>query len=233
MPRCALSTAAPLATWSATQVITVFLFIALPIAVAPAVGETSQTPRLMNPEAVLTRDDYPAESLRRNESGVVSTLLHISWDGRVSSCDVTESSGYATLDARTCALLKSRVRFEPTPSAGGDLLPREYRRADSWGVDDHQPTAELTIPLQVSRLPAEYRAPLKARLIFDVAGHNVTCDVTASSGSDAADRAACAYINRQFTVAPPKSGSSEVQAAAVRYATVSLFTQPHDLPSAK
>jgi len=207
------------------------MFAALQAVQQPAASETSEAPRLRNPQAIITFQDYPTESLRRSEFGVVSTLLHVSIDGRVTSCTVTESSGFLKLDMKTCSLLKSRARFDPAKDAAGGPVAGEYRSANAWGVDEHQPRTTIDVSLQVSSVPADYRTPVKARLISDADGHISACEITATSGSNAADRAACAYVKQQLTIAAPKSMSDDVPAAAVRYLTASLSIRPVEAPA--
>jgi TonB family protein len=185
----------------------------------------SQTPRLRNPQAIVTFRDYPSDSLRQHEYGIVSIVLRVSPEGRVISCDITESSGAAALDKKTCSLHMARARFDPAKDATGLPTAGEYRASTSWGIEEHQPRTTIDTPLQVSTVPKGYRSPVKARLIFDATGHVMDCEVTATSGSGAADRAACTYIGQQLVITAPKSSSGDVPPAAVRYLTASFTTQ--------
>lgn len=198
----------------------------------PRAPDLSQPPRLRNAEAVIELEDYPTESLRRLEFGIVTTLLRVSAEGKVTACEVTEKSGSATLDMTTCLLLKKRARFDPARDATGSPIEGEYRQANAWGVNEHQPRTTVDIPLQVSAIPSDYRAPVKARLIFDAMGRVTACEITTRSGSAAADRAACSYIKQELVISAPKSASRDVPAVAVRYLSASLSTQPVG-PSAK
>lgn len=207
------------------------LIAMLDVAQGQATTDLSQPPKLLNPEAVITYNDYPAEALRRGEYGIDSILVHVSAHGQVISCDITESSGSAMLDATTCALIKKRARFEAAKDAAGSPIEGDYRMANIWGADEHQPRATIYVPLQVSAIPANYRSPVRARLLFDATGHVSACEVTTTSGSGAADRAACAYIKQKIVMAPPKSAASNIAPVAVRYLTASLSTQAEE-PSA-
>ncbi len=193
---------------------------------AASPAEAARPPRLRNPESILSSRDYPAESLSLGQYGIVSVILYVSPEGKVSACDVTESSGFASLDARTCTLLRLRARFDPAVDTAGAPAAGVYRMANSWGADTHLLRTDVSLPLQVSRLPADYKTPMKARLIFDPTGHVSACEVTDSSGSDAADRAACAYVSRELVLPSPKTRSDKVPAAAVRYLTASLSIGP-------
>lgn len=190
-----------------------------------AAADLSQPPQLRG-QGIITHQDYPTEALRRSEYGIVSVLLRVSAEGRVTSCEVTETSGSTTLDMSTCSLLERRARFHPARDAAGAAVAGEYRLANSWGVDQHQPTTAIDLPLQVSRIPPGYRSPVKARLVFGAAGRVAACEVTATSGSEAADRAACAYIRQALVIPAPRSGAKDIPPAAVRYLSASLETRP-------
>ncbi|WP_163596934.1 energy transducer TonB, partial [Klebsiella pneumoniae] len=60
--------------------------------------------------------DYPASALRNDEEGEVKFKLTVAGDGNVERCEITASSGFADLDAATCALIARRARFSaPRP----------------------------------------------------------------------------------------------------------------------
>ena len=103
--------------------------------------------------------------------------------------------------------------------------PTEALRRSEYGI--------VSVPLQVSRVPPGYRSPVKARLVFDAPGRVAACEVTATSGSEAADRAACAYVKQELVIPAPKSGAKDIPPAAVRYVTASLETQPAETPAGK
>lgn len=70
--------------------------------------------------------DYPASAVRAAASGAVLVRYVVGADGRVASCEVTESAGNADLDLATCRLLQARYRFEPARDRSGQ--PREAIR---------------------------------------------------------------------------------------------------------
>nr|WP_246523957.1 energy transducer TonB [Neoroseomonas eburnea] len=61
--------------------------------------------------------EYPAESRRRGEEGVVRLSLRIGSDGRVEGVEVLESSGYPALD-RAAQEATRRWRFRPAMQGG-------------------------------------------------------------------------------------------------------------------
>jgi protein TonB len=61
--------------------------------------------------------DYPAESRRRGEEGVVRLALRVGIDGQVESAEVIGSSGFSRLDEAATAAAR-RWRFRPATQGG-------------------------------------------------------------------------------------------------------------------
>lgn len=84
-----------------------------------AAKHANEPPRpLGNAGRWATNDDYPATAMREEREGSTSFKATISPDGRVSACDITQSSGHADLDAETCKLVIRRARFQSLPGSG-------------------------------------------------------------------------------------------------------------------
>ena len=64
-------------------------------------------------------DYYPPGALKRGEQGRVAFSLTIEPTGVISSCDVTESSGFKALDAETCDIMGLYARVSPVRNADG------------------------------------------------------------------------------------------------------------------
>ena len=113
------------------------LLIALAAALLLPMTAQAQTKAVPgpHPERWVTNDDYPMESLRHRERGIVSFRLAIDVKGRVSDCTVTVSSGYWRLDQTVCYFLKKRARFVPATDASGTAVPGEWSSRFSWWVD--------------------------------------------------------------------------------------------------
>ncbi len=186
----------------------------------------AQPPRLVDPQPVITYDDYPMEAIRRGEAGIVSVLLMVSAEGSVAGCEVTESSRSKPLDEQTCALLTRRARFAPATDASGRNVAGEYRVSTPWGLDQARPPrTSVDALLQVPTLPDGYDRPAKVQLVFYDAGAPKDCAVLATSGSAAADRAVCDYAARTLKSSTPHSGSRGTPAAAVRYLNASFVAE--------
>ncbi len=74
-------------------------------------------------------EDYPAEALQNEETGSVGVLLWVETDGRISSCQVIESSGSPALERTTCSVIQRRARVTPATGLGGKAVraPMFYR----------------------------------------------------------------------------------------------------------
>lgn len=86
-----------------------------PPAVA-AVAPTPATPRGRG--NVISEDDYPDASRRAEEQGVARVSYVVDPEGKVTSCQVTSSSGSPRLDDATCKIIMRRFRFNAATRDG-------------------------------------------------------------------------------------------------------------------
>lgn len=82
-----------------------------------------------------TEADYPPESLRAGQQGLVKVMITVNPEGRVTACSVYRSSGARPLDERSCALAFERFRFRPARRDGiavedQAILPVDWRLED-------------------------------------------------------------------------------------------------------
>jgi protein TonB len=91
---------------------------------------------LGRPGEWVTEADYPTTALRLDHAGTVGFVLTVSAKGRVTGCEITRSSGFAELDAATCALLQRRARFEAARDAAGQPAAGTYANAVRWQLPD-------------------------------------------------------------------------------------------------
>lgn len=84
------------------------------------------------PGAWVSDRDYPTAAIREERQGVTRFRLGIGPDGRVTSCEVTGSSGSADLDAATCAKVSARARFVPALGSDGMPASGSYAGAIRW-----------------------------------------------------------------------------------------------------
>ncbi|RIV92253.1 energy transducer TonB [Aurantiacibacter xanthus] len=86
------------------------------------------------PTGWITTDDYPRRDLMRENEGTVRYRLVVASNGRVETCEVTQSSGHSGLDAETCRLLQRRARFQPAKDTSGAQVVGTFTGAVTWQI---------------------------------------------------------------------------------------------------
>lgn len=99
----------------------------------PAPPPRTMPPPSYNPADWITPDDYPVESIRREEQGTVAIRWEVGATGRVSDCRVERTSGFPRLDAAACDAVRRNGRYSPQ---GADRPRRSYARRVSWRLPD-------------------------------------------------------------------------------------------------
>jgi hypothetical protein len=82
--------------------------------------------------ALLGDEDYPISAARANQGGSTGIILLIDEKGAVKDCTLTETSGFSTLDSRSCSLLLDRARFKPATDLRGRPVKGAIRTRISW-----------------------------------------------------------------------------------------------------
>lgn len=82
----------------------------------------------------VTTNDYPSNELRMEHEGTTRFQLAIGADGKVQSCEITVSSGFAGLDKATCANLMKRGKFTAATDSSGAAVPGTYSSAVRWTI---------------------------------------------------------------------------------------------------
>lgn len=83
-----------------------------------------------------TTNDYPSRDLREGNQGTTGFKLVIGTDGRVGSCVITRSSGFAGLDDATCRNVSRRARFDPATDGAGKPVAGEYSNNIRWVIPE-------------------------------------------------------------------------------------------------
>ena len=99
----------------------------------PRVQPKAAEPR-GNPGSWANSNDYPSRALREEREGVTRFSVSIGPDGRVTSCQVTGSSGHPDLDSTTCNLIQRRARFRPATDGNGDPTTGSWSSAVRWEI---------------------------------------------------------------------------------------------------
>lgn len=87
-----------------------------------------------NPANWATTNDYPSRALREEREGTTGFRVTVGPDGRVTSCDVTSSSGSSDLDDATCANVTRRARFTPAMDGEGNPTSGSYSNRIRWVI---------------------------------------------------------------------------------------------------
>ncbi|HEU4958913.1 MAG TPA: energy transducer TonB [Sphingomonas sp.] len=85
-----------------------------------------------NPGDWFPPDAYPPEAKAAGLQGRTAFQLDIDPKGRITSCNITSSSGSPLLDSTTCALLVTNARFAPAHDASGNAVPGAWNSAMVW-----------------------------------------------------------------------------------------------------
>jgi periplasmic protein TonB len=115
-----------------------------PIIVAPPAPSAPPPPRIQpkgaspkgNPGNWATTNDYPTRALREERAGVTGFRVSVSPEGRVTSCDITSSSGSPDLDEATCSNVTRRARFNPATDGEGQPTSGSYSGRVRWVIPE-------------------------------------------------------------------------------------------------
>lgn len=79
---------------------------------------------------------YPPDAYKRGEQGKVAFRLTVEPDGSLGTCDVTESSGFATLDKETCEVMLRYARLKPVRNSDGRAIRATQAGFIVWKLRD-------------------------------------------------------------------------------------------------
>lgn len=81
---------------------------------------------------VFRAEDYPAVAIAGKHQGTVELALLIDETGKVAGCSLVETSGVASLDAQSCALVKERAKFRPAIGMDGKPAKGSFLQRITW-----------------------------------------------------------------------------------------------------
>ncbi len=87
-----------------------------------------------NPGSWATTDDYPSRALREEREGVTRFTVQVNAEGRVTSCNVTNSSGSPDLDDAACRSVSRRARFKPATNGEGEAVAGSWSSSVRWQI---------------------------------------------------------------------------------------------------
>lgn len=79
-----------------------------------------------------TSDDYLAVDRAQKNEGLVTFVLAVSAKGKTTDCRIVKSSGFASLDKRTCHMMLARSAFRPAKDSIGNAVPSHYINSVFW-----------------------------------------------------------------------------------------------------
>ena len=94
--------------------------IAPPPPPAPPRKVQSATSAKGDLRTLFSADDYPASAQSSGAEGTTRASLTIGPDGRVTGCNIIQSSGNGALDSATCNILRRRAKFVPARDSNGN-----------------------------------------------------------------------------------------------------------------
>ncbi len=172
--------------------------------VAVLKGKERRVSPIGNPGDWITRADYPPAALRQERTGLVTFMLQVGKDGRVSNCTVTAGSGSPDLDSATCTLITARAQFLPALDKVGKPTESLFASRVRWAIP----------PREVG--PQPLPKPGSAKTSFTVqADGKVTDCISETSGSFQAIGVPSGCANLAKTFAPAKDASGNVIAQKV------------------
>ena len=87
-----------------------------------------------NPGSWATPDDYPNRALREEREGVTRFTVQVNAEGRVTSCNVTNSSGSPDLDDAACRSVSRRARFKTATNGEGEAVAGSWSSSVRWQI---------------------------------------------------------------------------------------------------
>ena len=89
-----------------------------------------------NLQRLIRSDDYPVHAAEAGQQGSVRLAVLVDERGRVADCTVIETSEVAVLDARACAIVKERARFQPVTGPDGRPMKAAYAERMTWSLGE-------------------------------------------------------------------------------------------------
>jgi periplasmic protein TonB len=100
---------------------------------SPIKWQRNPTPK-SNADRWVTANDYPAHLTTNKEHGTVAFRLTVDQNGKVATCDIALSSGFAELDNATCSRIIKRARFNPAFDKQGNPVVGQISGRVHWSI---------------------------------------------------------------------------------------------------
>ncbi|MBK9431669.1 MAG: TonB family protein [Sphingomonadales bacterium] len=139
-----------------------------------------RSPQLLKPWSLkIAKEDYPATALANGEQGIARFIVDIDQTGKAIGCTITTSSGFASLDSKSCDLARS-WEYEPARNLQGEPAFGKSANGINWRLPKGSPAVANT--LAKPRInPFADEGTVKLTLDFDKSGKLTNC-VTETKG---------------------------------------------------
>ncbi len=87
-----------------------------------------------NPGNWANTNDYPSRALQQEREGTTGFRVTVGANGRVTSCEISSSSGHPDLDQATCTNVTRRARFDPALDGNGQPTTGTYQNRVRWQI---------------------------------------------------------------------------------------------------
>ena len=85
--------------------------------------------------ALFASEDYPWMAVRGQMEGHTAVALLIDERGKVADCSVIETSGVASIDAQSCAVIRDRAKFNPALGIDGKAARSAWLQRITWRLE--------------------------------------------------------------------------------------------------
>ena len=188
---------------------------------SPAAAQ-NPSPAQRDPESArIAAEDYPPSAV--GESGTVQMRLTVTATGSVSRCEVVRSSGFESLDRRSCVIALNRWRYRPALRDGQPVESLDEEAVDWPPLDGVRRGPLFPAPPQRVYTPAILVAETSAMAVNDypevairrsqqgtavlnlaisARGRVQHCVITQSAGSEDLDLMSCAIALARWRFVP-------------------------------
>lgn len=143
-------------------------------------------PEPIDPSRWITNDDYPAESRKKGETGIVGLDIEVDPDGKASRCRITRPTGFPRLDVAACSLAIGRARFKPARGHDGQNVWSIFSARFRWALlPTNAPAlpAKPDVALTVKAMPKWYVGQFSLVVLFSDNGELLNCNVLKSKNT--------------------------------------------------
>jgi TonB family protein len=165
-----------------------------------------------DPGTWVRSEDYPAWAAAGKVTGRVAIVVDVDASGRVTRCEVSESSGVADFDRLACEKVSERAQFRPARDEQGNPVAGQWQNRVVWALPEQGPQA---IP---------QAGGLAVTLVVERDGSVSKCAVERAEGA-AAEATSAALCNNIGSFQPPLDDEGEPQRVRIRLVT-SVERQP-------